>query len=569
MSESGSAQNWDCRYDVVVVGSGAGGMTAAVCAHDLGQSVLVIEKSDVYGGTSAISGGAAWVPCNHLSAATGASDSYDDALDYLKSATRAMVSEARLRAYLDNAPAMVRYLEEHARLRYRAMPEYSDYYPELRGAKPGSRTLDPEPFDAAELGDEFLRQRPPTPGTLLAGRIAMTAAEARVMLCRDRGWIALLLRQIARYWLDLPWRLRSRRDRRLTLGGALIGALRRSMIDRNIPLWLSTPFELIVFDGRRVTGVIGVREGKTLRIGATRGVILAAGGFEHNQAMRDQYLPHPTRAEWTITPSDNTGDAIRAGLALGARTALMDHAWWAPTVLVPGREKRRALFVERALPGCVMVNRLGRRFVNEAAPYCDIVYAMYADHEKTGANLPAWLVFDAAFRRKYPCGPLLPAVVRPDSRLPSSWAGTVYFKAESIESLAAQIGVDPSGLVETVGRMNQFAVNGKDDEFGKGENAFDRYYGDRNVGPNPCLGPIAKPPFYAIRVDAGDIGTKGGLLTDEHARVLLEDGQPIPGLYAIGNSSAAVMGPSYPGAGSTLGPAMTFGFIAAHHLAGV
>ena len=297
--------------------------------------------------------------------------------------------------------------------------------------------------------------------------------------------------------------------------------------------------------------------------------ILAAGGFEHNQAMRDEYLPKPTRAEWTVTPPSNTGDAIRAGQSVGAQVALMDHAWWAPTVFVMGREKRRALFVERNLPGCVMVNRLGRRFVDEAAPYSEIVYAMYADNEKSNANMPAWLVFDSEFRRKYPCGPLLPGMVRPDKSLPAAWAGTVYFKAETLDALASQIEVDAKGLHATIERMNQYAASGDDEEFGKGSNNFDRYYGDVNVKPNPCLAPIAKPPFYAMRIDPGDIGTKGGLLTDEYARVLRDDGQPINGLYATGNTSAAVMGPSYPGAGSTLGPAMTFGYIAAHHLAGV
>lgn len=247
----------------------------------------------------------------------------------------------------------------------------------------------------------------------------------------------------------------------------------------------------------------------------------------------------------------------------------MDMAWWAPTVFVPGREKRRALFVERALPGCVMVNRLGRRFVDEAAPYSDIVTAMYADHASSGANLPAWFIFDATFRRNYPCGPLLPGVVQKDSSLPKDWDRTVFFKGDTLDALASRINVDAAGLRETVRKMNEYAISGIDVEFGKGGNTFDRYYGDTNVKPNPCLAPIVKPPFYALRIDAGDIGTKGGLLTDEFARVLREDGNTIPGLYAIGNTSAAVMGPSYPGAGSTIGPAMTFGFIAAHHLAGV
>lgn len=562
---------WDHEFDVVVVGSGSGGMTAALCAHDLGQSVLLIEKSDQYGGTTAISGGGVWVPCNHLMAAAGGNDSYDAALTYLKAATRGMVSEERLRAYLEQAPKMLRYLEEKSRLRYRTMPHYSDYYPNLPGSKSGYRTLDPIPFDASELGSDFEDMRPPQPGTLIGGRVSMTAGEAHTILCKERGWITLLMKRMAAYWFDMPWRFRNRRDRRLTLGSALIGALRRSMLDRNIPLWLETSLESLVTDSRGVTGIVAKRAASTItmRIRARRGIVLAAGGFEHNQEMRDQYLPKPTSAEWTVTPSSNTGDAIRAGQSLGAQTALMDHAWWAPTLFVTGREKRRAVFVERALPGCVLVNRNGARFVDEAAPYSDIVYAMYADNEKTGANLPAWLIFDADFRRKYPMGPLLPGMARPDKSLPANWLGKVFFRADSLDQLAKEIGVDAAGLRATAERMKEFAATGDDKDFGKGSNTFDRYYGDVNVKPNPCLAPVEKPPFYAIRIDAGDIGTKGGLLTDEFARVIREDGQPIPGLYAIGNTSAAVMGPSYPGAGSTLGPAMTFGYVAAHHLAGV
>lgn len=564
-----SEGNWDHRFDVIVVGSGAGGMLAAICAHDFGQSVVVIEKGDVYGGTTAISGGAVWVPCNHQIVELGGVDSYDQALTYLKAATRGMVSEARLRAYLDSAPQMVRYLESKTRMRYRAMPNYSDYYPDLAGSKGGYRTMDPVPFDAAKLGDEFDRLRAPSPGTLIAGRVGMTAGEAHTILAKERGWMMLIARRFARYWLDVRWRRRTRRDRRLTLGNALVGALRASMLDRKIPLWLSTPLESVIADARHVTGVVANQNGKQIRIGANRGVVLAAGGFEHNQAMRENYLPQPTNAEWTTTPPTNTGDAIRAGQQVGAQLALMEMAWWAPTVFVPGREKRRALFVERALPGCVMVNKLGRRFVDEAAPYSDIVTAMYADNAASGANLPAWLIFDATFRRNYPCGPLLPGMVQKDSSLPKEWADNVYFKADSLDALAVRIGVDASGLMDTIRKMNSYAANGVDSDFGKGDNSFDRYYGDTNVKPNPCLAPIVKAPFYALRIDAGDIGTKGGLLTDEFARVLREDGQPIAGLYACGNTSSAVMGPSYPGAGSTIGPAMTFGFVAAHHLAGV
>lgn len=244
----------------------------------------------------------------------------------------------------------------------------------------------------------------------------------------------------------------------------------------------------------------------------------------------------------------------------------MEHVWGAPTVGVAGEEKQRALFVERNLPGCVIVNGLGKRFVNEAAPYSEFVPAMYRDHARTGASVPAWMVFDARFRRKYPCGPIMPASMMPDSRIPAAFRD-VLVKADTIGALAARIGVDAAGLRDTLRDMARYAVTGVDDEFGKGDNAFDTYYGDPQNTPNPCLGPVDQAPFYAVRIDAGDIGTKGGLVTDVQARVLRGDGTPIDGLYAIGNTSASMMGASYPGAGSTLGPAMTFGIIAADHLA--
>jgi 3-oxosteroid 1-dehydrogenase len=555
------------EYDVVVVGSGAGALAAAIVAHDQGLSALVIEKADRFGGTSAVSGGGVWIPCNHQIAALGGEDNRADALTYLKTATRGMVAEARLEAYVDNAAEMIRYFEQRTRVRFKAMPKYADYYPALAGSRPGFRTMDPEAFNAAELGEEFFRMREPSPGTLVSGRVAMTAADAHVMLAKEKGWLRLLGGLFARYWLDLGWRRRTRRDRRLTLGNALVGRLRRSMQERGMALWLNTALVDLLHDGARVTGLTVQRDGRTETILARQGVILAAGGFERSQTLRERFLPGPTAQQWSATPPVNTGDALLAGLKLGAATALTEHAWWAPTMHVPGEEKQRALFVERALPGCVLVNGLGQRFVDEAAPYADIVYAMYDDHAKSGCCVPAWLVFDARFRRRYPMGPLLPGAAQPDSRVPADWWGKVIHRAPTLAELANQIGVDAAGLACTVQRLNQYAERGEDPEFGKGGNPFDRYYGDPENKPNPCLAPIGKAPFYAVRVDAGDIGTKGGLLTDRYARVLSEDGAPIVGLYAIGNTAASVMGPTYPGAGSTLGPAMTFGYIAARHLA--
>jgi 3-oxosteroid 1-dehydrogenase len=557
--------DWDEVCDVLVVGSGAGGMTAALRAHDLGLKVLLVEKSELYGGTSAVSGGGIWIPDNHRIVELGGSDSAEEAIAYLRAATQGEIADGRIEAYVAHGREMVEYLERHSRVRFEAQAAYSDYYPELPGGKPGYRSMDPLPFDAAELGEEFLRMRPPSPGTLMMGRMAMTMKEARVLLCRGPGWLGLTCKVMWRYWRDLTGRRLSRRDRFLTLGNALIGALRRSLLDRQTRLWLNCALEALIEADGRVQGARLQYAGQSLRVQTRHGVVIAAGGFERNQQMREQYHPQPSQAAWSATPPHNSGDGIRAGQALGAQTALMEHSWWAPTTHVRGEEKQRALFVERTLPGCILVDSAGKRFVNEAAPYTDIVYAMY-EHSAGGAvSVPCWMVFDAEFRRKYPCGALLPGYAQPDWQVPAHLRD-YFHKADSLAALAATIGVDAAGLEATVERFNGMAERGVDQDFHKGESLFDRYYGDPSVQPNPCLAPLNRGPYYAVRLDAGDIGTKGGLLTDVHARVLHEGGEPIPGLYAIGNSAASMMGRTYPGAGSTIGPAMTFGFIAANHI---
>ncbi|GAB3626428.1 3-oxosteroid 1-dehydrogenase [Pandoraea terrae] len=567
MNNSLETMHWDATYDVVVVGSGAGAMTAALRAHDHGLSVLVLEKSAVYGGTTAVSGGGIWIPCNDQISSLGGSDSYDEAITYLQNVVGEDFDRSRIDAYLENGPKMVGYLAAKAQTHFHAVPRYPDYYPDREGGKPGYRTMEPAPFDAKRLGDQFDELRAPSPATLIGGRIAMTQVEAHTILAKESGWLRLVTRLALRYATDFAWRRRTRRDRRLTLGNALVASLRAALAQRTIALWLESRMCALHTADQRVVGVTLERKGRTFRIHARRAVVLACGGFEANQAMREQYLPKPTRAEWTAAPPINTGDGIRAGLEIGAGVALMDHTWGAPTVRVPDEEKQRALFVERAAPRCVMVNRLGRRFVNEAAPYTDIIYAMYADQARTNANVPAWMVFDAEYRKRYPCGVLLPGSVQPDSKIPPGWLDNVIFRADTLAELAAKIGVDPDGLAETVRKMNGFAATGVDTEFGKGGNAFDRYYGDATSTPNPCLGPIERGPFYALRIDPGELGTKGGLRTDALARVLRPDGSVIAGCYAVGNTSAAVMGKTYPGPGSTIGPAMTFGYIAANHIA--
>ena len=554
------------EYDVIVVGSGAGGMTAALCCQAQGLSALVIEKQDLYGGTSAVSGGGIWIPCNEDIPRVGGNDSYEEALTYLKGLIGGEVPQARIEAYLRNAPGMVRFLRERFGIGFRAVKKYPDYFPDKPGGKPGYRTMEPVDFDASKLGAEFDRMRGPYKGTQLMGRVSMDQVEAHTLFTRGPGWIWLMLRMMGRYWFDLGWRRRTQRDRRLVLGQGLVASLRHAMLEQKVPLWLETGFESLVVENGRVSGVDVMRKGQRLRLSARRGVILASGGFEANQQMREQYLPKPTSAEWTAAPPINHGDGIRAGQALGAATAFMDLTWGSPTV-VTGKGPACGIFVERALPGSVVVNKQGKRFVDEACPYTEFVYAMYAEQARSGGAVPCWLVFDATFRKKYPMGPLLPGQIQPDSSLPKHWLDKVDYRADTLDALAAKIGVDAVGLKDTVRQMGEFAAQGHDPQFNRGGNVFERYYSDPSVKPNPCLGPIVKGPFYAARLDAGELGTKGGLLTDEAARVLREDGSVIDGLYAIGNCSAAVMGRTYAGPGATLGPAMTFGYIAAHEIA--
>lgn len=556
-------------FDIIIVGSGAGAMASSIVASDHGLSVLVVEKSGKFGGTSALSGGGIWIPNNDHFKAKGGQDSYQQAFDYLKASTENRVSDSRLHAYLTHAPEMIRYLERKSRVRYAVAEKYPDYYPHLEGSLAGGRTLDPEIFDTTCMGDEVENQLKASASTLLMGKIAWTARDAHKAMARERGWRLLLLKLIMKYKLDFGQRRKTRRDRRAALGSSLVASLRQSMTDRNIPLWLDTDFTDIVFSQDRVCGIEVVRDGEKQTLNAKLAVIFASGGFEQNQKLRDKYLPSPSNVKWSATPpGNNTGVALEAGIRAGANTDIMDWCWWSPTVKVPKEDKARGLFAERAFPGAIVVDGLGKRFVNEAAPYLEFGDAMYRNNAATdGKSLPAWVIFDANFRFNYAMGPFMPAQIQPDSRLPKGWLNTLYWKADSLDELAKQIKIDADGLSHTVERINRFATTGVDEDFGRGSNVFDRYYGDTNVKPNPCLAPIVKGPFYAMRIEAGDIGTKGGLLTNEHAQVMNTDNMPIAGLYAIGNCSASVMGQSYPGAGATLGPAMTFGYIAANHIA--
>ena len=563
-------QQWDYSFDVVVVGSGNGGMTAALCSYEMGaKDVLVVEKSDLYGGTSSISGGGVWVPCNRYAKAAGADDSLENAKKYLRQLiTEEEVPEYQLDAYLENAPKMVDFMHERTQMRYVTLEHYPDYYTNLEGSMAGHRSMEPETFNADRLGDEWRRLRRTHPMMHLMGLIGFTQVEAALLIGQQPGWWKTALKLVVDYVADIPWRLKDKYARRLATGCAGVARLRASMQDRDIPLWLNTPMTRVVDEDGKVLGIEVMRNGKPLRIQARRGVVLAAGGFEHNQEMREKYLPKPTDHRWSAGTLDNTGDAINEGLRIGAKMHRLDEAWWCNTISVPGEDIPRLSIMEKSYPGSIMVNPAGERFSNESQNYMAFQQETFAKHSDENPLNPTWQIFDATFRATYFVGPLYNSKFMPDWALPKRYAEEGFFaKADTIEELARKIDVDASGLEESVRKMNEFARSGEDTDLHRGESAYDRYYGDPRVTPNPCLASIDKPPYYAIKVDPGDFGTQGGMVVNADAQVIHEDGHVIEGLYAIGNCSAPTL-PCYPGPGATLGPAMTFAYQAAKAITG-
>ena len=560
----------DTLVDVLVIGSGNGALTAALCAYELGvKDVLVIEKSDKYGGTSATSGGGVWIPCNRYALEAGAQDSFEEARDYLqRTIPPDAVPPEMLDTYLREGPKMIGFLHERTRVRYQTLAHYPDYWSFLPGAKSGHRSMEPEPVYRNVLGAEGPRLRDTHHMMWMFDRIAFTQVEAQVLMVQMPGWRSTISRMLWEYLSDVPWVLTHRRSRRLACGAAGIARLRWSMQDRNMPLWLNSPMQnLLTDDSGRVVGATVLRDGRRIVIRARRGVVLAAGGFEHNQAMRERYLPQPTSTQWSAAAGTNTGDAIRAALDIGAATRLMSGGFWCSSIKAPDDPVPRLAIMEKSYPGSCVVNRRGRRIANESQNYITYQLELFAKHSDADPQVPAWMVFDARFRRSYFVGPLSTARFRPDWMLPRSYFSSGFLsKAGTIRELAGMAGIDPDGLGRTVAAMNDYARTGEDLEFRRGEAEYDRYYADPSIKPNPCLAPIVEPPFYAIRIEPGDFGTQGGLATDTDARVLGSWGEPIPGLYAVGNCAAAVL-PTYPGPGSTLGPAMTFAWQAARHIA--
>lgn len=555
---------FDHEIDWLIAGSGAAGMTGAVVAHELGGSVLVVEKEPLFGGTTAKSGGVIWIPGNHSQPNFGIEDSVEEGYQYLKGLIGDTVPDARIRAYAEKAPEMLRFMEKHSHVEYTALPEYMDYYENVPGNKSGGRSMDPGSISLRKLGKEAENMRLGHYDGLMLP-FSITVQEGRKLQELTLGSYLLGAKLLLAYLLDIPARLRKQRDNRQAVGPALVAKLRRSLMDRDIPMWLNSPIKKLIQQDGKVIGAVVERDGKPLNVRANKGVLMATGGFSQNAEMRQQYQQHPIGSDWSASAPGATGDGIQIGQEIGAGIGFMGSAWWSPTYEIPdGRVV--ALISGKSNPGSIMISGSGKRFANEAQPYEDLIKAQYEANNRGEQSIPCYLLFDGNYRKKYAIGHIKPGKVADDSDVPEEYFSTgLLTKAESLEEMAQKLGMDPATLTHTVKTFNEHAVKGEDPEFGRGETLHDRYYADKRVTPNPSLGPLNTAPYYALKCEAGDLDTKGGLQCDEFGRVLTDAGEVIPGFYAAGNTSAAVMGDNYPGAGATIGSAMTFAYIAARH----
>lgn len=556
------------EVDLLVLGSGAGGLTAALTASLAGLSTLVVEHAPVVGGTSARSSGTVWIPDNPYLRAAGVTDDRAAAEEYLAALVRNRGAPEMWRAFLDQGPAMLADLGARAGIAFRPYMTAPDYRQDQPGAAPGGRALEPLPFDGRSLGADFARLAWPLPELMLFGGMMITRGEARQLLNAGRSPAALCLglRLVARYLLD---RLGHARGTRLVLGNALVARLVKALRKRGGMLLTEAHCKRLIAFGDRVCGAEIAVDGASHVIRAHRGVVLAGGGFPASAILRARHLPAPV-AEYTAAFPGCDGSTLELAQAVGGALGPdgLDNALWFPSSIARRADGSTAVYphivLDRAKPGLIAVNQAGRRFVNEAVSYHEFVRAMYRAHQES-PTIPAWLICDRDFVGRYGLG-----VIRPRTPSLARYVQSGYLhRAQNLAELASQIGVPGAELEETVARHNAFAVEGSDTDFGKGSNIYDRSNGDPAVTPNPCLGPIVRPPFCAVAVRPTPLGTSRGLAADVHARVLDAEGAPIRGLYVCGNDMQSAFGGEYPGAGAQLGQAMTFGWIAARHAAGL
>lgn len=568
MPESAQRQHrleQDREVDLLVVGAGAGGMSAALVGALEGLDVLLCESTDQVGGTAATSAGTIWIPGNHQSEAAGHADTVDAARRYLRALIGPAASNAVLEAFLQSGAEAVDYLGERSAVQFLPCGKHPDYRSGLPGAGVAGRALAPVPFDGRLLGGDFIRLRPPIREFLLLGGMMVGKEDIPRLIKRYRRASDFLhaARLFARYRFD---RLRYPRGTRLTMGNALVARLFYSLRQRRVPILFGARVHELIEDSGRVAGaLIGSEDGR-FRIGARCGVVLATGGIGHHAALRARLMPRPTPVH-SLCSAGNVGDGVVMAGKVGA--ALVAHAptgLWAPVSVTHRADGSEGLYphlvLDRAKPGVIAVNAVGARFVDEGVSYHDFVEAMFASHRRV-PSIPAYLICDSVFLRKYGLG-----AVFPGERNVARFEQSGYLcTAGSLEELASRLGIDAQGLRDTVLRFNAMAERGEDLDFGRGTSEVCRFNGDPTHAPNPCLGPLRRPPFHAVTVWPAEIATSSGIAANEHAQALDEENRPIPGLYVCGNDMASVMQGTYPGPGTTLGPGITFGYRAARHAA--
>lgn len=563
-----NGQRLDC--DLLVIGSGAGGLSTAVTAAVLGLDVVVVEKEAQLGGTTAWSGGWMWIPRNPLALGAGIVEPHDQPKRYLSNELAEGYDQSRIEMFLDQGPRMVDFFSSETQLAFIDGNAIPDFHGKTPGAATGGRSVCAAPLDGRALGPRIRDLKPPLDETSPFGMGIASGSDLRHFLNAHSSLTSFLhvARRLARHLLDM---LRFGRGMHLVNGNALIARLVKSADDVGVRIMTAAPAQTLLSEGARITGARIIHDGTALDIRARRGVVLACGGFPHDTARKAAMFPHaPTgREHWSAAPESNTGDGIHLGETAGGRTRtdLSDNGAWAPVSLVPHRDGSVGRFphlIERAKPGLIMVRSDGTRFANEADSYHDVMKALFAA-TPAGQSAEAWAICDAKFLRRYGLGR-----VRPIPFPITPWLRNGYLKrGASIEALAIACGISASGLRATIERYNGFAAHGEDPAFGRGDTPYNRVQGEMAHQPNPCVAPINAGPFYAVKIVAGSLGTFAGLDTDEHARVLDAEHRPIDGLYAVGNDMASIMAGRYPSGGITLGPAMTFGYIAAHHASGI
>ncbi|KRC29142.1 FAD-dependent oxidoreductase [Acidovorax sp. Root219] len=554
--------------DVLVVGTGASGMATAITAASQGLKVLVVEKEARFGGTTARSGGWLWIPGTRLAREQGIQEPDGAARAYLQHEATTHFDAARVDAFLEYGPKAIDFFTQNTCVQFDMPAVFPDYHAEATGGQPGGRSMVTRPFDGRELGPRIKHLAPPLPELTVFGMMLGSGPEIKHFMraFKSPTSFAYVTRRLSKHAMDV---IGNGRGMTLTNGNALAGRLAKAAMDLDIPVWLSSPVTKLVVEYDGVSGALVQHEGKTVKVTATRGVVLACGGFPHDVERRKQLFPHaPTGKEhYSPSPASNTGDGLKLAEAVGGHVdgTIPHAAAWVPASVTTRSDGSKGVmphFIDRAKPGVIAVTPKGVRFANEGNSYHDFVQAMVAAC-RGEKEVSAWLLCDHKALRAYGLGCVAPAPLPIGRHLRSGYLQS----GNTVAELAARIGVEPSVLEATVSAFNDTARRGEDPAFGKGSKAYNRYQGDALVTPNPCLAPLENGPYYAIRLVIGDIGTFAGLQTDDRTRVLNAAGQPIKGLYAVGNDAASIMGGNYPGAGITLGPALTFGYVAGMELA--